>query len=128
MQAGLCKMEDAAKKVLDLSTKASSQEKSLTQKQAEAEEASHQIANTMETVTAWKAEAKKFRITLQEEELELRARRKGVEDELRSVQPQVEAAKRSVGQIRNDHLKYSLSLQSMVAFLAKPVIVRLFQV
>lgn len=102
---GLSKLATAACQVKTLSEQAAEQEKLLGVKQTQAEESLQKITESMETLTANKAEVEKLKTVLYEEERQLRAQKEGVEKELQKVQPQVDAARRAVGQIKSDHLK-----------------------
>lgn len=105
MQAGLGKLAEAGETVETLSKEAAAQEDLLTEKQAQAEEALQKIAHSMEAVTGSKLEIENLKRALRDEEVDLQARKEKIEEELRKVQPQVEAARKAVGQIKADHLK-----------------------
>ena len=104
LKAGLTKLQEAETLVGSLSKKAEQQQKLLAEKQREADEALKQITAAMEKAAERKQEVEQLQRQLQEENHKINARKSEVEIELADIQPMIEAAKKSVGNIQQNHL------------------------
>mmetsp|Transcript_17017 Transcript_17017/g.54247 ORF Transcript_17017/g.54247 Transcript_17017/m.54247 type:complete len:3325 (+) Transcript_17017:156-10130(+) len=111
LQSGLNKLQEAATAVDGLSREASSQRVLLEEKQAQAEQALSQITAAMAQAGTSKTEVEALQIKLSEEEGVLTQRKTGIEDELREVEPMLEAARKAVGQIKSDNINEIRSLK-----------------
>lgn len=112
LRAGLDKLEEAESKVEELSGEAEKQRSALTTKQQEAENALQEITSSMERASNSRKEVEQQKEKLASEEGKLNERKKKVEDELSEVQPQIDAAKQAVGQIKSENLNEIRSLRS----------------
>lgn len=104
LKAGLTKLREAETLVGALSKKAEQQQKLLAEKQREADEALKQITQAMEKAAERKQEVEQLQRQLQEENHKINTRKSEVEIELADIQPMIEAAKKSVGNIQPSHL------------------------
>ncbi|CAM9144794.1 unnamed protein product [Heterosigma akashiwo] len=108
---GLGKLEAAAETVDELQTNASRQKKELKVAQVAADNAMEQITNALEGATERKKEVEELSEDLAKSEQETLARKEGIEEELASIIPVLESAKKAVGSIKNEHLVEIKSLQ-----------------
>ena len=104
LQAGLDKLGEAESTVDTLSQRAEKQRVLLKDKQAQADRALQQITVAMQRASGRKREVEAIQGKLAVEERNIQQRRGNVEDELREVQPLIDAAKTAVGQINRDNL------------------------
>ncbi|KAL0219986.1 hypothetical protein P9112_005639 [Eukaryota sp. TZLM1-RC] len=101
---GLQKIDDATNHVAVLNSQAAEQQSLLSVKQAEADEALVQIQISMGKASEQKKEAETLAAELTKEEDMLQQRNESVSEQLSSVQPMIDAAKKQVTLIRSDHL------------------------
>ena len=108
---GLSKLSEAEVLVDKLRNDAEVQRKQLKAKQAEADQALSQITVSMTQANESRKEVDNLSLRLKDEETDLANRKSKIEDELASVQPIVDAARKAIGQIRSDHLSEIKSLK-----------------
>ena len=108
---GLNKLSEAEGLVDQLRNDAEVQRKQLKAKQSEADSALSQITISMTQANESRKEVDKLSLRLKDEEADLAKRKNAIEDELASVQPVVDAARKAIGQIRSDHLSEIKSLK-----------------
>ncbi|QDZ22651.1 heavy chain of dynein [Chloropicon primus] len=108
---GLSKLSEAEVLVDKLRNEAEVQRKQLKAKQAEADSALSQITISMTQANESRKEVDSLSLRLKDEEKDLESRKLVIEEELASVQPIVDAARKAVGQIRSDHLSEIKSLK-----------------
>lgn len=134
-QSGLDKLAEAEQQVATLSSEAASQQVLLTKKQGEVAIAMDSISKAMEKVTillegensTWripffillnrqaserKVEVARLQKQLSGENSMIAERQTAVQEQLKDVQPLVDAAKRAVAQIKNDQIAEIRSLKS----------------
>ncbi len=87
-----------------MSKQAAATRERLTLKQSEVAKALQQITERMANASERKLEVEKLQKVLGEEETKLNAWKEKVEEELRAIQPVLEAAKAAVGSIKKDNL------------------------
>jgi dynein heavy chain 2 len=112
LEGGLNKLKEATSYVDKLSVNARLQQKELTSKQFEADEALKEITQSMVQATEQKKEMEKLNEHLANEEIIIIARKKAVETELAEVEPIINSAKCAVGEIRSESLSEIKSLRS----------------
>ena len=108
---GLSKLSEAEVLVDKLRNEAEIQRKQLKAKQSEADAALSQITISMTQANESRKEVDNLSLRLKEEEKDLANRKGAIEEELASVQPVVDAARKAIGQIRSDHLSEIKSLK-----------------
>ena len=108
---GLNKLSEAEVLVDQLRNDAEVQRKQLKEKQAEADSALSQITISMTQANESRKEVDKLSLRLKDEEADLANRKQAIEEELASVQPIVDSARKAIGQIRSDHLSEIKSLK-----------------
>ena len=104
LEAGLEKLESAAKIVNDLRTNAAQQEKDLKIAQAAADRAMEDISKALSSASDRRNEVADIKKTVAENEKKTHARKAEIEDELAEIQPLLDSAKEAVGSIRSEHL------------------------
>ena len=112
LTAGLSKLEEAAGAVSELSTQAVEQQKLLAEKQEQADEALQRITVSMAAASERKKEVEILQEKLGKEEADLNYQKGGIEDELKDVQPLIDAARAAVGQIKSDNINEIKSLRT----------------
>ena len=112
LKKGLVKLEEASSYVNDLSTQAREQRRELTIRQKEADSALLRITDAMVKAAEHKKEMEALTESLKLEELEIFAKKVGVEKELAEVEPLVRNAKSAVGEIRSEALSEIRSLRA----------------
>jgi dynein heavy chain 2 len=115
---GLQKLQDASEFVAKLKLEANEQSLVLFEKQKQADAALKEISDSMMRSAQQKQELEALNITLQKEEQVMNVQKSAVQEELKSVEPLVQSARESVGQIRSEHLSEMRSLR------APPAVVR----
>ena len=112
LTAGLTKLEEAAEAVSQLSEQAVEQQKLLAEKQEQADEALQRITVSMAAASERKKEVEILQEKLGKEEADLNHQKLGIEDELKDVQPLIDAARAAVGQIKSDNINEIKSLRT----------------
>mmetsp|Transcript_8125 Transcript_8125/g.10764 ORF Transcript_8125/g.10764 Transcript_8125/m.10764 type:complete len:2280 (+) Transcript_8125:2-6841(+) len=107
---GLSKLESAAETVDKLQQDAAVQQKELQAAQVAADRAMEEITNALAEATERKKEVEDLKEDLAKSENETLARKEGIEEELASIVPVLESAKKAVGSIKNEHLTEIKSL------------------
>lgn len=102
--AGLEKLEEAKRAVDELSRSAAEQKILLNQKKADANAALIEITKSMEQKAERKQEVEALQAKCAEDQTIIEARREEVEHELAHVQPEVDAAKAAVGDLKPANL------------------------
>jgi dynein heavy chain 2 len=102
--AGLDKLEEARRTVAELSRSAGEQKVSLNRAKAEANAALVEITKSMEQKAERKQEVEALSAKCAEDQKIIEARRHQVEHELSHVQPEVDAAKAAVGDLKPANL------------------------
>jgi dynein heavy chain 2 len=102
--AGLGKLEEARVTVDVLSREAGEQKVLLRQKKAEATAALTEITKSMEQKAERKQEVEALQAKCAEDQQLIEARKASVEHELSHVQPQVDAARAAVGELKPSNL------------------------
>lgn len=102
--AGLDKLREAAELVDKLSQKAQSQKILLKEKQQEADAALDKINLALEKKAERKQEAEKLKKQCLEDEEVIKERKVLIEDELVDIMPEVEEAKKQVGELKTENL------------------------
>eukprot|EP00056_Hartaetosiga_gracilis_P017754 m.8317 g.8317 ORF g.8317 m.8317 type:complete len:4146 (-) comp6080_c0_seq1:66-12503(-) len=110
--AGLQKLQDASALVDELKAKASEQKKVLATKQAAAAEAMEDIERALTQASSQKVEAEHLKKMLAEEEKKLNHRKEDIEEQLSTIKPTLEAAKKAVGNIKTKDLTEIKSLRA----------------
>eukprot|EP00965_Chrysotila_dentata_P015557 515138-Pleurochrysis_carterae.AAC.1 len=111
LSGGLAKLSEAEAEVDKLSKTAIEQRALLSQKQEEADKAMDQIQKSMQRAVERKAEVEHLQTKLGKEEAEMTRRKGGVEQELASIAPILEQARKAVGGIKSDNLNEIRSLK-----------------
>lgn len=111
LESGLDKLSEAEALVDKLRNEAEEQRRQLKEKRAQADTALGQIAASMAQANESRKEVDILSKSLREEEADLAKQKEGIEGELASVQPVVDAARKAIGQIRSDHLSEIKSLK-----------------
>eukprot|EP00698_Gefionella_okellyi_P019038 TRINITY_DN5781_c1_g2_i1.p1 TRINITY_DN5781_c1_g2~~TRINITY_DN5781_c1_g2_i1.p1 ORF type:complete len:3148 (-),score=914.00 TRINITY_DN5781_c1_g2_i1:20-9082(-) len=110
LESGLSKLREAAQTVNDLSRAAGVQQQELEVKQKQADEAMSDIQKTLEEIGRRKVETQQLQKKLAREEQEASESKVQAQQELSSVQPIMDAAKKAVGSIDQRHLTELRSL------------------
>ena len=111
LSGGLAKLAEAEKEVARMSKTANEQRALLTQKQQEADQAMEMIQKSMEGTVEKRREVEHLQLKLGKEEVEMTKQKAQVEEELRGIQPVLDAAKQAVGGIKKDNLNEIRSLK-----------------
>jgi dynein heavy chain 2 len=104
LKAGLSKLQEAKKTVDKLSIEANEKAKLLTVKQAEANKAMERIQVSMEKKAERKQEVESLQAHTKEAEVNVIQRKQMVEQELGGIQPEVDAARAAVGDLKPANL------------------------
>jgi dynein heavy chain 2 len=104
LMAGLEKLQEAHTLVDELSRQANQQKILLNQKQAEAKAALGEITKSMEAKAERKQEVEALQAKVAEDQKMIQQRKAQVEHELLHVQPEVDAAKAAVGDLKPANL------------------------
>eukprot|EP01063_Lacrimia_lanifica_P011176 TRINITY_DN1797_c1_g1_i1.p1 TRINITY_DN1797_c1_g1~~TRINITY_DN1797_c1_g1_i1.p1 ORF type:complete len:4267 (+),score=1793.68 TRINITY_DN1797_c1_g1_i1:109-12909(+) len=104
LQTGLTKLEEAQENVDVLKKDAEKKKVVLSEKQREADQALTEIQVKMEEASKHKASAEILKADLTKEQKEISVRKGEIETQLQQIEPVLEAAKESVGQIKSDSL------------------------
>jgi len=111
LSGGLAKLAEAEQEVARMSKTANDQRALLTQKQEEADQAMEQIQRSMEGTVEKRREVEHLQAKLGTEEVEMTKKKGQVEEELRGIQPVLDAARQAVGGIKKDNLNEIRSLK-----------------
>jgi dynein heavy chain 2, cytosolic len=112
LRAGLSKLQEASDLVESLKRDANERSVRLTEKQAEADEALKQITQSMERASDQKREMEQLQEKLKVKEVELHERKRDIDEELKDVQPVLQAAQQAVGNISPASLSDIRSLRA----------------
>jgi len=102
--AGLDKLNEAAELVDKLSQKAQNQKVLLKEKQGEADAALDKINVALEMKAERKQEAEVLRKRCMEDQVIIEERKGLIDEEVKDIMPEVEAAREQVGDLRNENL------------------------
>ncbi|EGR34655.1 hypothetical protein IMG5_004580 [Ichthyophthirius multifiliis] len=111
LKQGLKKLQEAKDMVDQLGKQAQQKQKELAQKQAEADTALVQISKAMQDAADRKQECEQIKHFLQSEEVKIQDSRIEVAEQLKDVQPLVEAAQKSVQGIQKGDLDFLRNLK-----------------
>ncbi|CAN0042899.1 unnamed protein product [Ascophyllum nodosum] len=111
LTAGLSKLEEASSTVDDLSRNAAKKQKELQAAQVAADSAMDQITSALSEASARKNETERLKQDLAVNEKATQSRKGDIEEELSSIQPVLDSAKKAVGQIKSDHINEIRSLK-----------------
>ena len=98
--------------VNELEGKAKAQRVMLTEKQSEADEALNGITKSMQGAGEQKIEMEDLKVKIEAENKKLAKRKAEIDDELKEIQPLIDAAKSAVGQIKSETLTEIRSLRA----------------
>ncbi|EGR28544.1 hypothetical protein IMG5_173090 [Ichthyophthirius multifiliis] len=111
LKQGLQKLQEAKELVDELSKKAQVKKVELGKKQAEADQALVLISKAMQDTAERKQDCENIRQYLQSEELKIQDSRNEVNEQLKDVQPLIEAAQKSVQGINKGDLDFLRNLK-----------------
>lgn len=104
LDIGLGKLNDAAKTVDTLSGEIQAKKVALSAKEKEANDAMEQIKKSVASCSKKQSEIQKMQAEIGEQEKKLHAEQKQIDDQLGTIQPQIDAALDAVGKIKRNQI------------------------
>ena len=112
LSLGIQRLEFSGQQVQMLKDQASEQERALTKKRQEAEQALDMITSSMNSSEAHQTEIEEVRARTQKETEHIEQRRKVINDQLAKIEPQLRAANQAVNSIRVEQLNEIKALRA----------------
>ncbi|CAI4230143.1 unnamed protein product [Auanema sp. JU1783] len=112
LQAGVSKLTAAKEEVAKLQKKAAKKSKLLVEKQAEADEALSAITRSMTGAEDQKMSMEQLREATEKENEKIEAQKKIIDEQLKDVEPVIQAAREAVGSIKPESLSEIRSLRA----------------
>ena len=112
LSLGIQRLEHSGQQVQILKDQAGEQEKQLTKKRQEAEQALNMITSSMNSSEAHQVEIEEVRTRTQKETENIERRRKVVNDQLSKIEPQLKAANQAINSIKIQQLNEVRALRA----------------
>ncbi|CAB3410628.1 unnamed protein product [Caenorhabditis bovis] len=112
LQGGVSKLNEAREEVAKMQKKAAKQSKLLAEKQAEADEALKAITESMSGAEDQKLSMEQLKEATEKENIRIEEQKAKIDDQLKEVQPMIEAARKAVGSIKSESLSEIRSLRA----------------
>ncbi|CAI5438007.1 unnamed protein product [Caenorhabditis angaria] len=112
LQGGVSKLNEASEEVAKMQKKAGKKSKLLAEKQAEADEALKAITESMSGAEDQKLSMEQLKEATEKENIRIEEKKANIDEQLKEVQPLIDAARKAVGSIKSESLSEIRSLRA----------------